>query len=493
MTSRRDLLTMLAAFPGAMSAIALPTLTASGTAYASDDSPTAAPALPTGMQGDWREQYAYSLGIQAYVFGFPYVLLPALRWKWTSGPKPATSMTPYAPLNSFYHARRLTDATYRDGGTPNNDTLYSIAWVDVSREPVILSHPEMGARYFAFEIASLDSDNFAYVSQRATGPSAGSFAIVGPNWKGTLPRGVKQLPPSRTNSVLILGRTLVRGPDDLPTVVALQDHFRLNPLSLWGHRGLAAPPRRDVWQPFDPRTDPLADWKTMNRAMTEDPPEGRLDKLLGQFATIGIGPGQDVDKMDSATRAGLARAAVGGRALLREAVKSPRFGRQVNYWSIPPGTFGRAGLADDFLLRGAVQCLGGIIANDPAEAVYMSVHFDGVGRPLDGARKYVLRFAPGKLPSVDAFWSLSLYDPTHNFTPNAIDRYALGDRSAGLTRDADGSLTIFIQNERPDEAKVSNWLPSTKSGPFSMVLRAYRPGPEIVQQIWAPPPVQQVG
>ncbi len=143
---------------------------------------------------DWREQYAYTLGIQAYVFGFPYVYLPSLRWDWVTQPKPPGNATPYAPLNHFDHSRTLADASYRGGGAPNQDTLYSRAWVDVRKEPVILSHPDMGNRYFTFELSSIDSDNFAYVGQRTSGSKAGSFAIVGPDWKGTLPDGVKRYP-----------------------------------------------------------------------------------------------------------------------------------------------------------------------------------------------------------------------------------------------------------------------------------------------------------
>lgn len=259
------------------------------------------------LEATWKERYAYSLGLQAYVFGFPYIYLPALRWSWVTQPKPEVSTTPYAPLNHFHHVRTLADATYRDGGSPNNDTLYSIACVDVRQEPVILSHPGMGERYFTFELASLDSDNFAYVGKRTTGGRAGSFAITGPDWVGALPDGVEALEPSRTGSVLMLGRTLVDDPQDALEVHRLQDQYTLIPLSYWGKQNAELPARRDAWMPVNPRTDPLAEWKTMNRAMTEDPPETRLAPLLGLFEKIGVGPGQDVDRQDDATKRGLAR------------------------------------------------------------------------------------------------------------------------------------------------------------------------------------------
>lgn len=463
-------------------AMALLVATSAPPAWAQGTTPTA----------DWREQYAYTLGMQAYIFGSPYVYDSFLRWNWVTQPKPPGSITPYAPLNHFYNVRKLANATYRLGGSPNNDTLYSFAWLDLSKGPIILSHPDMGDRYFTFEIASIDSDNFAYVGKRTTGGKAGSFAIIGPDWKGTLPEGVTALPPSPSNAAVIFGRTLVDGAADVPAVNALQDQYTLTPLSLWGKKGASLPASRDVWKPSDPKTDPLADWKTMNRAMTENPPEARLAKLVELFGKIGVGPGQDVDLQDAATKRGLARAAVDGRKLLHEAIASGDLGKRVNNWNIPPPEMGRAGQHDDFLLRASLQNLGGIIANDPAEAVYMNTFKDANGKALDGTKRYTMRFAPGQLPQVNAFWSITLYDPTFNLTPNSINRYAIGDRTPGLKKDPDGGLTIYLQNTSPGADKESNWLPTTASGPFLLILRTYMPGPEIVEQKWAPPPVTEV-
>jgi hypothetical protein len=425
-------------------------------------------------------------------FGFPYIYLPSLRWDWVTQPKPPGDITPYAPLNHFSHVRTLTDASYRGGGSPNQDTLYSMAWLDVGKEPVILSHPDMGGRYFTFQLASMDSDNFAYVGQRTTGSKAGDFAIVGPDWEGTLPDGVQIIDASRTPTVLIFGRTLVDGRADVAAVNQLQDQYRLTPLSFWGKTGATLPASRDVWRPFDPASDALAEWKTMNRAMTENPPEARLDKLVGLFGKIGVGPGQDIDAQDDATRRGLARAAVDGRKLLNDVIDSGLLGKRTNNWSIPPKIFGRAGLSDDFLLRGSLQCLGGIISNEPEESVYFNTTKDGSGQTLDGSNRYVMRFAPDELPEVDGFWSLTLYDPTFNFTPNPLDRYSIGDRTPGVKLDEDGGLTIYIQNASPGTGMESNWLPSSPSGPFFIVLRTYIPGQKIIDQEWAPPAVTHV-
>lgn len=401
-------------------------------------------------------------------------------------------MTPYAALNHFFNVRNLVNASYRDGGSPNNDTLYSIAWIDVRKEPIILSHPEMGDRYFCFELASLDSDNFAYVGLRTTGGHAGHFAIVGPDWTGKLPTGVKQLEPSRTASVLTIGRTLVAGPDDLANVRRLQDQYTLTPLSLWDKPNAVVPEDRDVFKPIDPKSDALAEWKTMNLAMTQDPPNEGHTATVKTFEQISIGPGQDVERADTATKRGLARAAIEGRKLLNEVIRSGDLGTKINGWNIPPKSFGRAGLADDFLLRGSLQCLGGIIANDPAEAMYLNTTTDATGEPLTGTKRYSLRFPPGQLPPVKAFWSITMYDPTYNLVANPINRYAIGNRTQGLKSDPDGGLTLIIQGDSPGGGMESNWLPSPPNGDFFVILRTYMPSQAIIDHTWHPPGITTV-
>lgn len=263
----------------------------------------------------------------------------------------------------------------------------------------------------------------------------------------------------------------------------------LIPLSLWGKKDAVLPASRDVWEPFNLKTDPLAQWKTMNRAMTENPPQAGLAKLTEFFGKVGIGPGQDIEKLDASTKRGLARAAVDGRALLNEVIRSGDLGKRVNGWNIPPSQMGRAGLSDDFLLRASLQCLGGIISNDPAEAIYFNTTIDANGKAFEGGTRYTMRFAPGQLPNVEAFWSITMYDPTYNLVDNPINRYAIGNRTPDLKKDADGGLTLFIQSDSPGKDKESNWLPSTKTGSFLVIMRTYMPGPEIVEQKWAPPAV----
>ena len=275
--------------------------------------------LLTGKVGDWHSEYAYSTGLQAFIYGFPYIYNAQLRHKWVADAEHDPTFTPYAPVNEFWHARRLIDASYRDGGCPNNDTLYSTAWLDLGKEPIILSHPDMGERYFTFELMGIDSDNIDYVGQRATGSKAGSFAIVGPDWEGELPADVDQsLEHSHTPWILILGRTLVDGDDDAANVHELQDEYELTPLSRWGKKGANGQARRDVLEPIEPEQDPLGPFKTLNAMLEENPPPADHDLVLRQFARIGIGPGLDLDAQPDAVKQGLTRAELIGMALLKE-------------------------------------------------------------------------------------------------------------------------------------------------------------------------------
>jgi hypothetical protein len=438
---------------------------------------------------DWREDYAYTLGVQAYIFSFPWVYLSQLQYEWVVVPPENPKLTPNMPINHWWHARDVITADYRDGGAPNNDTLYSITWLNVGKEPIILSHGDMGDRYFTFEIASLNSDNFAYVGASTTGAKAGHFAITGRDWKGTLPEGVKQLPPSPTDSVLIFGRTAVKGAADVPAVNKLQDTYKLTPLSLWGKPGAVVPENRDIPKPFDPKADPLADWKTINRAMVNNPPLKQHAVLLDMFKEIGVGPGLDVEAMDDATKDGLARAAKDGKKMLQSMLATGLGKPKVNGWSIPPNTMGRAMINNDFKTL-AIQCLGGIIANDPEEAIYFNTHVDADGQTLNGANKYTLRFEPGEAPDVKYFASLTMYDLTNNLVPNPINRWAIGSLAGGYQKAADGSLTLYLQKDSPGKDKEANWLPAPE-GDFWVVFRTYGPSKEIVDGTWKLPPLER--
>ena len=450
---------------------------------------------------DWREDYAYTLGMQAYVFGVPWVVLTQLRYTWVIANEPKKDVTFYMGLNRWWHGRNLITADYRDGGSPNDDTLYSMSMLDLSKEPIVLSHPDISDRYFTFELGSATSDNFGYVGSVHTGSKAGHFALVGPDWNGKLPDGVQLPQPSNgarhigakatspTNYAMIFGRTAVLGKGEVPMINSLQDQYKLTPLSLFGKDDAKLPPPdHDVTKPFDKTTDPLADWKTINREMTANPPMAQHAVLVDMFKTIGVGPGQDVTKMHAATQKGLARAAKDGWQMLLEIGAAGGFGRIVNGFAYPPPTMGSAGYFNDFTTMGAIQCMEGLISNDPSDAVYMNTHVDTDGDKLNGANNYTIHFEAGALPPVkkSGFWSLSMYDMTNNFTANPINRYAIGSNQGNYKIADDGSLTLYVQHESPGKEKEVNWLPTPK-GQWWIVMRIYVPSQPLVDQTWEMP------
>jgi len=433
------------------------------------------------LHPDWREQNAYTLGVQAYVYAFPWTYMPEARWLRTENID--------RQANRFDHVRKLEDASHLSGGAPNNDTLYSRAWVYLRDEPVILSVPKIKDRYYTMEIVDFMGDNFAYVGVRATGTEAGDYAIVGPGWKGTLPAGVKQLPPSSTPWATILGRTFVKEGEDLKNVYAIQDQYKLTPLSQWRKPAAKSPRFPEIWKPLDSKADPLAEWKMINRAMNEIPPAASDADLLQSYARIGIGPGLDVEAQHPSVKKGLARAAVDGKRLIAEAFAGGYAQKQVNGWNYPPPATGRPTATRDWLLR-AIQMLAGFVANDPVEAIYLNVSEDSDGKPLSGENRYVIRFEKGGQPKVNAFWSVTMYNPKYNLVPNPINRYSLGDRS-GMKVDQEGRLTIYVQKDSPGTDKEANWLPAPERN-FFLILRTYLPREDLVAQKWQPPSVTLV-
>jgi hypothetical protein len=434
-----------------------------------------------------REEYAYSLGVQAYIFCYPWAQLSKLEFSWVGMKSDNPEMKPNMSINKWWHARHMITDKYRDGGAPNNDTYYSISWLDVSNEPIILSHGDITDRYFTFEIASFNSDNFAYVGTRTTGTKAGSFAIVGPNWKGELPAGVTKLTTSPTNQVLIFGRTAVKGPADSTNAFKVQDTYKLTPLSLWGKADAVVPENHNVLPPFNPKTDPLADWKTINRAMIKNPPLPQHALLMELYKKVGIGPGLNIDSLDDATKHGLARAVKDGHELLQNMMETGIGYPKVNGWNVPPATMGRAMTNNDFNTI-ALQCMGGIISHDPEEAIYINTHSDSKGQLLNGNGKYILHFDADQLPDVKYFWSLTMYDLTNNLVHNPINRWSIGSLGGGYKFEKDGSLNLYIQKDSPGKSKESNWLPSAEAG-FFVVFRMYGPGPKIVDKTWKMPPL----
>lgn len=455
------------------------------------------------IKAPWDEEYAYTKGMQAAIYAFPYVLNSSLRYVWSQPAKAGERISaPVDSVNQFFLSPELGTAKYRDGGGANNDTAYSVAWAFADKEPLVISVPDIGAipgtdkpRYFSFEIAGFDSDNFAYIGTRTTGNQAGHYAIIPKGWNGKLPANVKQVGESPTPWFLIIGRTMVLGPDDFPAVAGLMKQYKLRTLGDFMSgvdRRPPAPPVAPAPHYMKERTQLLTQfWSIANAAMTENPPSAADQRLVGTFADIEVGPGRDLSKLSDGMRRGLERAALRGLLMLPEVNASNYEKKVVNGWKYPPPYYGRAGAKGAFLTRAALQSLGGIIVHDPEEAVYLIGNSDSAGDRLEGSSNYRITFPKGKLPPADAFWSLTMYDRTNNLVENSIDRYALGDRTPGLALNDDGSLTFYVGHAPPKNGPQSNWLPAPKDG-FHMVLRIYIPSQEVVQQRWEPPAIEKL-
>lgn len=435
---------------------------------------------------------AAKIAEDAYIFGYPLVLMDVTKAVSTAVPKPEGTK---APINQFAHVRAFPDATYTDIVSPNADTLYSLAWLDLAKEPIVLSVPEVGKRFYLMQIMDDRTNVFANPGTRTTGGGEGRFAIVGPQWTGKLPAGVEEL-RSPTNTVWICGRTQTDGKEDHPAVRAIQDQYELIPLSAWGKNHIS---RSDVpvAEGVDAKTpgpmqvakmDPATFFARLNTVMKDNPPAYVDADAMKRFAAIGVAPGKAFEpaKLDPAVAEAVEEGVRAARELLVAEAKKP-FGKSVNNWSITTEGIGRYGT--NYLFR-SVIALVGLGTNLPEDATYPLTRVDAEGNALTGAKRYEIRFAKEQLPPVGAFWSLTLYNSKQNFVDNPIDRYAIGDRDK-LQIGADGSLTLYVQKESPGKEKESNWLPAP-SDEFNLVMRLYWPEKEILDGTWKPPAVERV-
>lgn len=470
---------------------------------------------------DWQEEYAYTLGTQAYICAYSWLYFAQLRYDWISKEKPDNYQGGVdMAYNQFYHYTKLVDPKSQSGGSPNNDTLYSLCFLDLDKEPIVFTHPDIIDRYFSFELASMTSDNFGYIGERTTGSMSGKtavnifgntinksnvFLIAGPNWDGTLPKGLRSCEivrfPAQSNGTKLMNlpatsptryafgliRTEVRdGVDDVEKVNDIQKQYILTPLSQWVHEIEPRPENRDVWEPYHLKDDFLADWRTINRFMNDNPCLVQNKVLFDLFKQIGIGPGIELCRLDKATKKGLARAAVTGRNLIETMGEKGAFCTTKNNWIFPPHTMGSAGYYGDFATRGALQCAEGMISNDPEEATYPNTTLDSAGDLLNGTQKYTMTFKAGELPDVDAFWSLTMYDLDNKLVLGS-ENYCISSLNPMYKKESDGSLILYIQAKYPGSDKESNWLQSPKRKGFSLVFRAYLPGADIINKSWGIP------
>ncbi|MCX6001486.1 MAG: DUF1254 domain-containing protein [Chloroflexi bacterium] len=438
-------------------------------------------------------QEAQQIAYDATVYGFPLVIMDLTRQVLTAVPTPNANG---APANQFGNKKVFPDATFTNVVNPNADTLYSSAWIDTAKEPVIISLPDTQGRYYLMPMLNYWTDSFASPGSRTTGTGSGNFAITGPNWSGKLPEGITEM-KSSTRWVWIVGRIACTGPSDYQNVSKLQDQLKLTPLSAWGTNYV---PPANV--PIDPnvntRVSPLNQLLALDAAnyfncvcqlMVENPPYEADAPLLDRIAKIGIRPGADFKSY-------FARLDDSAKSAIQTSYKSaldriPAAGMGVikNGWQLPYGT---GNYGTDYTLRAAIAYRG-LGANLIDDAFYASASTSSKGAKFSSDNKYVLHFSKDDIPPVNGFWSITLYNEKILFVANPINRYCLGSLSdPPLTKNPDGSIDLYIQRDSPDSAMIPNWLPAPASGGFSLTLRLYWPQKQVVDKSWIPPAVRLV-
>jgi len=451
-------------------------------------------SFPANAASQVTADEAYEIGMEAYIYLYPLVTMDVTRKVLTNvspGVKPGLG-----PANAFSHMRAFPPADFREVVKPNFDTLYSSAWLDLTKEPMIVSAPDTGGRYYLLPMIDMWSDVFAAPGKRTSGTGAGHWAVVPPGWSGTLPAGVSRI-DSPTSHVWIIGRTQTNGPEDYENVHKVQDGYRITPLSQWGRIGTPAPAPFTPDPTVDMKTDPLNQVTGMSAAqffayaadlMTAYPPHAADWSQLERLKRIGLEPGKSFDlaQADPAVRAALESVPKDGLEAMR--AKYGSLARVVNGWQMLAENMGAWG--NNYLKR-AVIALTGLGANQPEDAIYPQSLADADGNPLMAGVSYVLHFAKPELPPVEAFWSLTMYDADGFPVPNPIKRYAIGNRDP-LKYNDNGSLDIYIQPESPGRDKESNWLPAPKSGELNITMRLYSPRIDALDGRWKPPVIIKI-
>jgi len=429
---------------------------------------------------------AQSIAQEAYVYFYPLVIMDVSRKHFTN--IEPDKMFARGPMNTFSHARTFPPATFRGATHPNFDTLYSTGWLDLTKEPVVISAPATHGRYYLLQLLDMWTDTFGGIGKRTTGTSAGNFAVVGPGWQGDLPQGLQRI-DAPTPFVWVIGRTRTDGPQDYEAVHKVQDGYKMTLLSQWGKEPQAVAVKIDP--SVDMRTPPVEQVRKMTpdayfayaaELLKVNGPHLVDQPQLARMKRLGIDAGRsfDVAEVDPIVRQALQTAPSAAQSAL--IAEWPKVGRNANGWvmNTDSGVYGA-----NYLKRGAVAMFE-IGMNLPEDSIYP----DTGDQPLDGHNKYVIRFAEGALPPVDEFWSVTVYDLQGFTVPNPADRYTLGDRS-NLKQNADGSLDIYLQSENPGADKEANWLP-IPAEPFSLHARLYSPRRAAIDGTWAMPPVEQV-
>ncbi len=449
------------------------------------------PVSAQSAQPALSEAEAHAIGVDAYIYFYPLVTMDLTRRQSTN--IEAGKEFGKGPMNMFVNVPSFPAADMKLVVRVNFDTLYSVAWLDLTKEPQVVSAPDTGGRFYLLPILDMWSDVFASPGWRTTGTQAGSFLVTPPGWTGTVPAEMSRI-SAPTPYTWVIGRTKTDGPSDYEAVHKIQAGYKVTALSDWGK----AP------KPIEVKIDPSVDMKTPPKAQADGMAAGRYfayaaellklhpphltdQPIVAQMKRIGIVPGQsfDIEKLPAAVKKGLEGAPEAGQRLMLW--KLPTLARVANNWSMNTDTMGVYG---NYYLKRAIVAQQGLGANLPEDAIYPLNLADESGRPLDGANKYMLHFEKGAAPPVNAFWSVTLYDPQGFQVGNVLNRFAVSSWMP-FKYNADGSLDLYFQNESPGKDKEANWLPAPKDG-FNLTMRLYGPKSEALTGKWNPPPVTRV-
>ena len=442
------------------------------------------------QQQPLTEEKAFQLGVDAYIYGYPLLVMDSFRRVTTNVAVPQGTL---APMGQFAHHRSFPDASDRTIAGASVDTLYSLAWLDLSRGPYVLHVPDADNRFYMMPILDGWTEVIGNPGTRTTGGKAGDYAITGPQWTGVLPDEVEQI-KSGTNMVWLIGRTYSSGTArDYDAVHAIQDQYTLVPLSIFGDPNPTldegvVDPNIDMTIPPRDQIDNLdaAEFFTRLGLLLKNnlptPQDAPMVEILNRLGLVGD---FDMSKLPTSVARGLSRVPeTAHKAIMGQYARQ----KQANGWIISTGS-GHYGT--DYLQRALVAYVG-VGGNLPADAFYPIARFDGDGRVLNGASSYAMRLTKADVPPIhpQGFWSLTMYDNEYFLVANSINRYSLSSRDK-FQENPDGSTGLYIQNEFPGADKQANWLPAP-DGEFILMLRLYWPTDEAVDGTWAPPPVRRM-
>lgn len=434
---------------------------------------------------------------EGFIYGLPIVMSYAIMYEYAVD---RNSSQFKAPLNQILNEHRVF--TYKDTAvvSPNSDTPYSVVWMDLRAEPIVLSVPAVEKkRYYSIQLTDLDTFNYGYICSRATGNDAGDYMVAGAGWKGETPPGIKKVFQSGTQFSIAIYRTQLFNPEDMPNVVKVQSGYKVQPLSAYLKQ--PAPPAAPVieFPKIDKELVKTNFFEYLDFALQFAPAGPEEKEIRDRLARIGIGSGKTFNFKDLSLehKAEIGLGMKAGDEKVAKAADS--IGKDINGWRIGAAFGDRIFYKGDWLLR-AAAAKAGIYGNSAEEAVYPLTRNDGAGQELDGSKhKYALTFAKGEYPPVNAFWSVTMYDgKTQLLIKNSIDRYLINSSMLpNMKKNPDGSLTIHIQKDSPGKAKESNWLPAP-DGPIYIGMRLYWPKtepPSILppgEGTWKPPAVKRV-